>query len=159
MFYAPTAGFQSWVADEATRYVFNGTSWAVDASSGLPDAPTDGVAYVRKDADWTAAGGVPANAETGTTYTVLQSDNGGAIEVTNSSAITITVPSGLSVDFNCLVVQMGSGTITIVNGSGVTLRNANDPMPMKTRGQYASLAIRSTAVADTFVVDGFPAAS
>jgi hypothetical protein len=159
MFYAPTAGFQSWVADEATRYVFNGTSWAVDASSGLPDAPTDGLGYLRKDAAWAAAGGVPPNAQTGTTYTLLQSDNGGAVELANSSAITVTVPSGLSIDFNCLVVQMGSGTVTLVNGSGVVLENANDPMPMKTRGQYASLAVRSTATADTLVVDGFPAAS
>jgi hypothetical protein len=159
MFYAPAAGFQSWVADEAVRYVFNGSAWAVDASSGLPDAPTDGVSYVRQDAAWEPAGGVPVNAQTGTSYTLAQADSGGAVELTNASSITVTVPSGLSEDFNCLVCQMGAGAITLVNGSGVTLRNANDPMPMKTRGQYASLAVRSTATADTLVVDGFPAAS
>jgi hypothetical protein len=74
---------------------------------------------------------------TGTTYTLTNADNGKIITCTNASAITLTVPS-LSVGFNCMIVQKGTGQVNLA-ASGVTLYNRYSFT--KTAGQYAILSL------------------
>ena len=62
------------------------------------------------------------NNQTGTSYTLLPSDNGKVVTLYNGGAITLTIPTGLSAGFNCMIVQTGSGQVTI-NGSGVSVAN------------------------------------
>jgi hypothetical protein len=90
------------------------------------------------------------NAQTGTTYTLVQGDNGRVITMNNASAITLTIPSGLTAGFNCMIVQYGAGTVTIA-GSGVTVVNRSNYT--KTGGQYAIVTIVSP-VANTFITGG-----
>lgn len=90
------------------------------------------------------------NAQTGTTYTLQASDNGKIVECSNASAITVTVPASLGTGFNCVVVQLGAGQVTL-SASGTTLRNRNG---LKTAGQYAAVSIMPTSTADTFLVSG-----
>lgn len=53
------------------------------------------------------------NQQTGTTYTLQESDLGKTILLSNAGAITITVPAGLSNGFQCVVRRRsGSGTVT-----------------------------------------------
>ena len=61
------------------------------------------------------------NAQTGTTYTFLSSDNGKVVTMNNGAASTITVPSGLPVGFNTMVIQLGAGQVGFTAASGVTL--------------------------------------
>jgi hypothetical protein len=73
------------------------------------------------------------NTQTGTTYTLVASDNGKIITLNNGSPITLTVPS-LFIGFNCMVVQLGSGQITLT-ASGNTISNRSSFT--KTAGQNA----------------------
>jgi len=77
------------------------------------------------------------NAQTGTTYTVQESDVGNIVTLDNAAAITVTVPDvigeGEFVDFK----QLGAGQVTFV-GSGYTI---NTPETLKIEKQYAPARI------------------
>jgi len=79
------------------------------------------------------------NIQTGTTYTLLSTDNGLQIIFTNAAAITLTIPSGLPSGFNCEVLQRGTGQITFT-GSGTTLRYSSFETPT-TAEQYSLVGI------------------
>jgi hypothetical protein len=68
-------------------------------------------------------------------YPLTAADNGKILQSTSSSAITITIPSGLPTGFNCTVVQWGAGQITFsgsyINRGGFT----------KTASQYSVASI------------------
>lgn len=102
----------------------------------------------------TAAGFITSssaiNAQTGTTYTLLASDNGKIVKLTNASAITLTVPAGLPIGFSCQIVQGGAGDITIA-ASGTTVNSCGSLLTIA--GQYASASLFSDA-ADTFILAG-----
>ena len=74
-----------------------------------------------------------------TSYTILSSDNGKIINFTGSSAITVTIPAGLSTGFNCMVIQNGQGQIGFTNASGVTINNRSGYT--KTAGQFSIVTI------------------
>jgi hypothetical protein len=79
------------------------------------------------------------NNKTGTTYNLEASDMGKVVTLDNSSSITVTIPNNLGDGFNCLIVQKGTGKITISAGTGVTLINRQSHT--KTAGQYAVVTI------------------
>lgn len=102
-----------------------------------------------------ADGSVATNASdittiTATTYTLLATDIGKVITFNNASAITVTVPSGLVVGFNCLILQIGAGQVTL-SASGTTIQNRLGFT--KTAGQYAALTLASY-VSNVFVSSG-----
>jgi hypothetical protein len=80
------------------------------------------------------------NTLTGTTYSLLTSDNGKVITWNNSSAVTLTIPSGLPVGYNTTIIQIGTGTIGIT-GSGTTLNSFENKF--RTAGQHAAVGIIS----------------
>jgi len=98
-----------------------------------------------------AGGSAAVNAQTGTTYSLVQGDNGRVITMNNASAITLTIPTSLTAGFNCMIVQYGAGTVTITGASGVTVVNRSNYN--KTGGQYAIVTIVSP-VANTFITGG-----
>lgn len=100
------------------------------------------------------AGGY-VNTQTGTSYTLLSSDNGVVIQFTNSSAVTVTIPSGLGANFYCTIIQWGGGQVTVNAGSGVT-RNSQSGQ-YKTAAQYAAVDLFALS-ADTFWMGGATAA-
>jgi len=68
--------------------------------------------------------GFSVNINTQTTnYTLLASDNGKIINFTNNGAITLALPV-LTAGFNCMIIQSGSGVITLT-GSSTTVKNKN----------------------------------
>ena len=79
------------------------------------------------------------NNQTGTTYTLVAGDNGKVVTLNNGSAITVTIDTGLGDGFNCLLVQKGSGQVTISAGTGVTVVNRSSET--KTAGQYATVSV------------------
>jgi len=68
-------------------------------------------------------------------YPITAADNGKILQSTASSAITVTIPSGLPTGFNCTVVQMGAGQITF-SGTYVNRTGFN-----KTASQYSVVSI------------------
>ena len=90
-------------------------------------------------------------ADTTTSRTLSDSDNGKVILMTNVASITVTLPSTLSDGFNCKLVQGGAGQITVVAGASVTLYGYNSFTT--TAGQYAVLNIIPVA-SDAYAIEG-----
>jgi hypothetical protein len=65
------------------------------------------------------------NAQTGTTYTPILSDNGKLVTLDNASSITLTVPTNISVSYatgaQINLLQLGLGQVTVVGDTGVTV--------------------------------------
>ncbi len=89
------------------------------------------------------------NFQTGTTYTLLASDNGKIITFNNASPITLTVPA-LFAGFNCMIIQLGAGQVTL-SGSGTTISNRSGLT--KTGGANA-IATLIGITATTFISGG-----
>lgn len=87
---------------------------------------------------------------TGSSYTLLSTDNGKIININVTSAFTLAVPSGLPVGFNCTVVQYGAGQITLTN-SGTTFKNRNSFT--KSAGQYSIITIINMG-SETYITSG-----
>lgn len=107
---------------------------AAQTAGNLSDYNFDGNSIFGYDAS--------INAQTGTTYTLLSSDAGKVITLDNASAITLTVPTGLGANFNCTLVQLGAGQVTI-SGSGTTVSNRSSHT--KIAGQYGAATLLSYA--------------
>lgn len=93
--------------------------------------------------EWEDFGVVPktVNAQTGTTYELQNSDLAGNVVVTltNASAITLTIPSGLTGTEPVVFVQKGAGTVTFAGSGGVTINTFE--VRNKTEGQFAVAAV------------------
>lgn len=72
----------------------------------------------------------------GVTYVLSENDKNKVGRFTSGSGVTVTVPSGLSSNFNCMIIQVGSGQVTVAPASGVTRRAALSAV--KTAYQYAA---------------------
>lgn len=94
------------------------------------------------------------NQQSGTTYTLVIGDEGKLVELSNASAITLTVPPNSSVAFEngtqINLLQTAAGQVTVTPGSGVTI---NGSPGLKLTGQWsaATLIKRTT---DTWVLIG-----
>jgi len=120
-----------------------GQTGTVTVSAGdLTDGNFDGTAIEGFDAS--------INDQTGITYTLVAGDNGKVVVLDNSSAITVTVPNGLGVGFNCSFVQKGAGQVTFATSS-TTINNRQNHT--KIYGQYGVASIVAYA-ANTFVLAG-----
>ena len=119
------------------------SSYLQSVSAGdLTDGNFDGTAIEGFDAS--------LNDQTGTTYTLLSSDNGRVVVLNNASAVTVTVPSGLGVGFNCSFIQKGAGQVSFATSS-TTINNRQSHT--KIAGQYGVASVVAYA-ADVFVLAG-----
>lgn len=95
------------------------------------------------------------NAQTGTTYTLVASDLGKLVTLSNASGITLTVPPSVFVAGNQIhIQQIGAGQVTFAQGSGVTITStgATASAP-KLRAQYSAATVICTA-SNTFTILG-----
>jgi hypothetical protein len=98
------------------------------------------------------------NAQTGTTYTLVLTDNGRLVTLSNAAAIALTVPLNSSVAYATGAIiniqQIGAGEVTIQGASGVTITStgATATAP-KTRVQYSAASIIKTNT-DSWTVIG-----
>lgn len=86
-------------------------------------------------------------------YTLVLSDANKAIEVNKATAVNVVIPPNSAVPFPLCyieVVQMGTGQVTLVAGTGVTLQY---PASLLTRVQFSSLLLRKRGT-DTWIVSG-----
>ena len=79
------------------------------------------------------------NAQTGTAYTLVAADANNIVTMNNSSANTVTIPTGvLPVGCAVVIIQMGAGQTTVAPTSPDALYNASSA---KTRAQYSVVVL------------------
>lgn len=102
---------------------------------------------------------IAINAQTGTTYTTVLTDDGKLITCSNASAISVTIPPNSSVAYGIGTqlnfAQLGAGQVTLVAGSGVTLNSAG--AKLKLDAQYAVATCVKTDTNTWFVVGNLKA--
>jgi hypothetical protein len=125
-------------------YFWNGTAW-VAILGNITTSSISGNGTTTTLTNF----GAEVNVQGGTSYTLAASDNGKIISCTSNSPVTITVPA-LSIGFNCLIVQRGSGQVTLT-ASGSTINNRYNFN--KTAGQHAIMSLVSVA-AGQFISSG-----
>jgi len=125
-------------------YFWNGTAWVAI----LGNITTSSISGNGTSTTLTNFG-AEVNVQGGTSYTLTATDNGKIISCTSNSAVTITVPA-LTTGFNCLIVQRGTGQITL-SASGSTINNRYNFN--KTAGQHAIMSLVSVA-AGVFISSG-----
>lgn len=93
------------------------------------------------------------NAQTGTSYTLVLTDAGKQVTMTNASASTLTIPTNATVAFatgvRVMVMNLGAGAVTLTPAGGVTL-SANTTNLALTQYQVATLIKTGT---NTWVAD------
>jgi hypothetical protein len=98
---------------------------------------------------------VAINAQTGTTYTTVLSDDGKLVTLNNAGAIVLTVPLNATVAYGIgtqiNIMQLGAGQVTITPTGGVTINSSGTKL--KTYGQYAVATLIKIAT-DTWVAVG-----
>jgi hypothetical protein len=118
--------------------------------------------YVWSGSEWIAVASASPQTQqraisssTSTSYTLDATDTGKAIVLTNSSPITLTIPAESTYDFavgqTFLVIQNGTGAVTIAAAVGVTLRSKSSLV--KTSGQFAEARLIKTA-SNTWLLSG-----
>ena len=116
---------------------------------------TAGQVLTAAELDAVATAMIAINAQTGTTYTTVLTDDGKLITADNAASIALTIPPNSSVAYGIgtqlNIMQLGAGTVTITAGAGVTLRS--DGSKLKTNAQYA-VATCCKIATDTWVVVG-----
>lgn len=118
------------------------------------DLVKDGAAAIRtlgSEIDTTVFDGltqVDRNSQTGTSYTLALTDAGGFVDLSNASAITLTVPPNASVAFPANtridLIQAGAGQVTVAAGSGVTINSKGGNLKLTGQWSGATLVQRST---------------
>jgi hypothetical protein len=88
------------------------------------------------------------NPQTGTSYTLVLSDNGKVVEVANASAITLSIPTNSTafpIGSQITVLQSGVGQITIAAATpGTTTVNATPGLKLRAQWSSAVLIKRNT---------------
>lgn len=129
---------------------FRGTPPAQILDLGLPTGAT-GLTGDRgptgPQGDWSAAQQI--NPQTGTAYTLMASDAGKLVTLTNSLAITLTVPAGLGLAIGQRIdlAAMGTGQVTVTPGSASTFVRYTPSL--KLRAQYSAATLICTGVTTT----------
>lgn len=160
-------------ADAPTARATLGVVAASDTASGLVELATTAETTTGTDtARAVTPAGVQAvrdllvpqaqsvNAQTGTTYTLVAGDAGKLVTLSNASAITLTVPQDsdatIAVGTYVDLYQLGAGQVTVVAGTGATLRVSG--LTAKARAQYSRLGVQKVS-ANTWSLFGDLAAS
>lgn len=129
---------------EITEYtrarVYNGATEFVDYI--YDPSATTGLVSNTGSGFWVIVGGsYPVqNNQTGTTYTLLASDNGKLLTFNNAGAITVTVPAGLGDEFECDMIQLGAGAFTLSPSS--TTVNSRGAL-LSSNGQHARCKLQA----------------
>ena len=91
------------------------------------------------------------NAQTGTTYTLVKSDAGKVVTMTNAATNTVTIPAGVfNVGAVVEVVQLGAGVTSVAGAVGVTV---NTPGTLSITAQYGTVRLVQVA-ANVWVASG-----
>jgi hypothetical protein len=94
-----------------------------------------------------ASAALTINAQTGTSYTLALTDgNNVVVELSNTSAITLTVPTNAAVPFpigsQVQILQTNTGQVTVAGAGGVTV-NSNPGLRLRGQWSFVTLVKRA----------------
>lgn len=92
--------------------------------------------------------GTPINAQTGTTYALLPTDNGKTVTCTNASPITVNATAGYFISGQRIKIQQGGAGQVTVAGSGITITSSTT---LKTHSQYSEVELVFTSQATAYL--------
>jgi hypothetical protein len=139
--------------------VYTGSAWVAAYVSGdgfatLTGATFTGDVTVPNLIADTVVSQVSINAQTGTTYTTVLSDQSKLVTLNNASAIALTIPANSSVAYpvgtQIDLSQFGAGQVTVAGAGGVTVNSASG---LKLKSQYSSASCVKVAT-DTWLLVG-----
>jgi hypothetical protein len=136
-------GLDSFAANYTSgRFVISndGDGLDVNALNGITLDPGSGVVEVASAVVSDGGYRITSNAINTQTdsYSLQESDNGKIITMNAGSLKTITVPSGLSVGFNCTVMRIGTGRVNF-SASGTTINSIDGLLEIASQHGAASL--------------------
>jgi len=145
---ATTATTQAGIA---TTQAGIATTQATNASNSATAADGSATAASGSAAAAANSAAIATITDATTARTLSAGDNGKFLYFTNSSLVTVTIASGLGASFSCVIIQAGTGQVSLLAGAGTTLSSYGSLV--KTAGQYA-VANVFAPVADTFIAAG-----
>jgi len=86
-----------------------------------------------------------------TGYVLAATDNGRTVLFTNATGVAVQVTQGLTNGFNCTLIQLASGQVTVTSGTSVTLDSAG--ATFKTARQFAVAGVIGIS-ADRYILTG-----
>jgi len=97
------------------------------------------------------------NTQTGTTYTLVLTDQSKIVELNNASANTVTIPTNASVAYptgtQIMISQIGAGLTSVEGDTGVTV-NGVSAGSVDSQGQWYALALYKRATNEWVVIGG-----
>lgn len=146
-------------------YVDNAITSLVDAAPASLDTLNELAAALNDDSNFSTTVTnsiankvdklISTNAQTGTTYTLVLSDASKLVELSNASAITLTVPDNATVAYDVGtkidLLQTDAGQVTVAGAGGVTINGYSSATKLSGQWAAASLVKRAT---DTWVLIG-----
>ena len=157
----PTLSSGEWGLETDTNKVKIGdgtTAWTSLGYTGAGDVTLTGTQTLTNKTLTAPIVNLTLNAQTGTTYTFVLTDNGKLVTASNASAQTYTIPPNASVAYatgaQINVIAIGAGQVSFAQGAGVTIAStgATSTAP-KLRVQYSSATLIKVAT-DTWYVIG-----
>lgn len=130
--------------------VFDDCSPSTEDSAAESAAAAEAAQAAAEAAAAEATGGL-FKTVSATTYTLLEADNRYSIRFTAATAVTVTVPAGLTHHFLVGIRQAGLGQVTVSPAMGVTIANADDAFTTESEGVILSL---SSSASNTYDLDG-----
>lgn len=107
-------------------------------------SPTINTATIQTPTINDARQNITLNAQTGTTYTLVLTDNGRLVTLDNAATTIVTVPTNASVAFATGAIvnlqRIGAGGVSVVGAAGVTLTGTATTL----RSQYSAASIVKT---------------
>ena len=98
------------------------------------------------------AGIIRRRTVSGTSYTLTIENQSELLVFTSSSAVTVTYPAGLGAEFECLMLQYGTGRVVVNAGAGATRRAATSATGRAY--QYATASVIALPTTDEFLLTG-----
>lgn len=139
----------------STIILDNASTWRTSMGLGNVDNTSDADKPV-STATQTALDGkadktASINTHTGTTYTLVEGDDGKVIVCTNASGCAVTVPASLGAGFNCAIISTANDS-TVTGASGVSINGVTTGSGTISAG-YSAASLLAIA-ADSFAVSG-----
>ena len=128
---------------------------AIGSGQIIKTAPTEITQICSTTTHKLASQHITENAQVGTTYILVLTDDGKRVTCTNGAAITVTVPPNSSVAFPIgtmiVIEQWGAGLVSIAEGAGVTINSFGSALDFT--GQYA-VAVLTKDATDIWILSG-----